>query len=276
MNPDVRGRRLDLCSCGRWVHRDDLRLATQEINYGIENNNFLTSYYNSSYWTCTAEDEGEVSVGAEPNKARYQPPWTRTTTTMNGETITAIDYVTSTAVDMTQTWSGDGVYYYSSGVNASTWTSLVVSCTIGTYHRETAPALTATMGFCDANGANAVEEMSYPFTIRSGVTLWFTKDIADLDGSLSSSALYPYVSVTADSGVKWWVDRCSIEKDATRPGNFVRTKGTAVNRTETERTLAVVKVCKKCRKQIFKDVDPNRFIEGPIEALDTDTETRVV
>jgi len=275
MKPEVNGRRVDRCSCGRRVHRDDLRRALQDVVYSGQNR-FIHSSYHTDLWACDAEDEGEVSVGIGHHVVTSSPSWSYSTTTVGGNTIPSVDTLTVNETGLTQTWSGTGTYRSSAGVDASSWTTLCAAWEIGFYHLESSPEASVTMGLCLSDGTGTVLERTWPWTIKTADRIWFPKTISELDGSLSSSELFFYVTVTADSGVKWWIDRAWLGADVIVPGHFVRTTGTASNYSAPTRVQQMLTVCKDCYKPLWKDVNPDKVTEDAVEPVLVDTDTRVI
>ena len=223
---EVTGRRLDRCDmCGRKTHRYDLVMQAQDELLSIASNNFLYSSYNSTFWTCSSTDAGVISWG---------PRETHRYAITEGATP-------STAVSGgIQTWTGSGTFRSSTAVDASSWTNLVFSCHVGAHQTNTTPTFTVVMGFCDSGGTSKTTERTW--TVNGSKRIWFTKAISGISGP---STLYCYLTVTNVGS--WWVDKLQLEKNATVPGTFATTIGTAINRTTEQRVTRVHKVCPECR-----------------------------
>jgi len=232
--PPSIARQLDRCDvCGKKTHKKNLVRTNMDFLAGEANNYLLYSSYNASGWTAvTASDQGTPSIGPYADVAR----------------VVVSDDNTATESFGSQTWGGSGTLRSTDAIDASTWTSLVFAVDLGPYHRETSPETTFTLGLCDSDGSN--KELQKTVVTSGSLRAWFTINIADLPVSKTSSALYFYVSATA-VGKNWWVDRMQVEKNATRPGTFVPTSGTAVDRVDTP-MMTVRKVCANCREPLFK------------------------
>ena len=76
-----------------------------------------------------------------------------------------------------------------------------------------------------------------------------------------------YITVT---GSNWWADRMQLEKNATVPGQFVKTSGSTVSNTTDQTLMTQRKVCPNCVERVLSKSE--RFgrtdespIDGPVE-----------
>ena len=239
----------DSCDvCGRDVHRKDLVRTQVRFLNAHGSNYFLTSSYNSSYWNCNATDKGNLACGP----------------TDGGRVKVSFDNTVTEALGA-QTWSGTGkVMRSTSAVDASTWTTFVVSAEVGPWftwsagdsefdggHEAQTAELSITMGLCDSDGNNKTSERTWT-GLRTQQRVWCSVTVADIASPLSSSAVYVYWTVTVTGSGYWYIDSMQIEKNATSPGTFKPTAGAAVDITDTK-SMAVRKVCPNCWEPLLKE-----------------------
>ena len=226
-------RQLDRCDvCGKKIHKHKLVRSNMDFLAAAGNNYIQQSSY-ASGWLCTAADAGNISSGPYADRMR----------------IVISDDNTRTESFGTQTWDGAGTFY-GLGTIASDWTSFVFAADVGPYDRETSPEMTFTLGIIDSDGNNPVVYRTV--TTAGSTRAWFTLNIADIPAGKTAAALYPYVATTSTN--KWWVDRLQLEKDVTRPGTFVPTSGSSVDRVDTP-MMTVRKVCPDCREPLLSKTE---------------------
>lgn len=235
------GRQLDRCDvCGKKTHKVDL-VRTQVEFLAAAGSNYLSySSYNATGWSTSGlTDKGVISIGPYADRAR----------------VSISDGNTATEILGSQTWSGDGHLYTASSVDVSSWTSLVFAADVGPYHRSDNRDLTIILSTCDASAT--VEDTLGTWAINSDTRVWATINIASM--TRDSSALYLRLDVTPGTGEYWWADRFQLEKNATRPGTFVPTSGSTVDRVDTP-SVTMRKVCPSCRERVLSKT--NRYGRG--------------
>ena len=246
--PPILHRRLGRCDvCGRPTHIKDLVIQNQEGLALEGENKFLYSAYDSTKWSCTATDGGATSYG--PYCGLY----------MNTPGLSSTTVEQPTLLGGVQTWSGNGVLRtITTATSASGDTNICISAMAGVKQDETAADITIVMGLC--NSGYTVLEPQKTWTFTGGhKRIWFTVPVASLL-SLSSSALFAYFDVTCSG--EWWI--CEMQwEDATKPGTFIETSGTAVTNTADSRKYSAHKVCKRCRKPKWDLTKGTTAVEQP-------------
>ena len=240
---------LDQCShCGTWHPRVDLvrRLTRAEFLEG--SNYFLYSSYNSSGWTCTADDTGKISLGANAGT------WMRISMAASP---TAADPVT--LMKGTQTWQGTGTMSHDTSVDCSDWSYARFGFRAGYYQEE--EDFGVTVAAFASNGATIYPISSIAMTGagRYGGVL----DISTVAAS-DRSALDFYITFTCPTATtQWWVDQFQLEKNVTNQtslGNLIVTNGIAVDRDAQAKTIQVI-ACKDCRDKYNPELQ-NDFNRG--------------
>jgi len=257
-HPTPTGRQLDHCDvCNDEVHRH--KLVRTQVAYELPAGmNLLTqSSYDGTVLVCDASDLGTISLGPVSHECRFQVD----------------DDDNMTEVGGSQTWSGAGDFRSTVAVDVSAYTSIVVSAQAGPYQQDTAGVDTFIMGLCDSSGANKSSQRTWPLV--PGMRIWFAMDVADIASPLSSSGIYVYVT-GGGNATKWFVDELQIEgctsaASTVKPGTFIKTTGSAVNRTTPTATKTVAKVCPDCFEKIWRTSQergiPKGLVEPPINVL---------
>jgi len=259
-NPPVTGRRLGYCNCGRLVHWEDLRMARDVFLQPQSENRLTYSSYNSALWTCDdAADAGAISEG----------PF------LHNYTITYDTDNNASESGGSQTWTGTGTLRTKNGTDCSSATSICFAFEVGPYHRSESPALTIESGLCNSDGSSLFAEKTLTDSVGQRKVYW-SKNIADIDSSLSASELYFYIKVTPVSGQKWFADRVQLEFNKSEPGVFVATSGTATAYSSQQRIWRVVRTCPDCRLYLTKTIDTTVIVEQPTLPIPVGIETEIV
>ena len=227
------GRQLDRCDvCGVKIHKQDL-VRTNMSFLGVAGSNYIQQSSYAPGWLCDAAAAGTISSGPYADRMR----------------IVVSDDNTSTESFGVQTWDGAGTFY-GLGADVSSWTRFVFSADVGPYDRETSPETTFTIGLIDTDGTN--KEVQRTIITSGSLRVWFAMDVADITATKSASAIRPYIATATTN--KWWVDRLQLEKDVTRPGTFIPTLGSSVDRVDTP-LMTVRKVCSNCREPLLSKTE---------------------
>lgn len=254
---------LDRCDvCGKKLHRKDLVRTQVRYNRPSGNNYFLNSYYDGTFWTiaanCTTHSE-DMGLGPDSEDCRAKISESNTLTEIKGAKTFLLSPTGETAI-----------IYTASPTNISSFTRFVFSVYAGQYHANEDPAvLTVAIGNCDSSASTLYELKEV--TTRSGRHIWVAADVADLDSNVDTSATYWYISfrATSDENYYFWVDWMQLEKNATRPGAFIRTSGAAVDHTTEAKIMTSAKVCSRCREKLTLEGEKygkhRREVEPPIE-----------
>jgi hypothetical protein len=249
------GRQLDRCDvCGKKTHKVDLVRTQVEFLAAAGSNYFTYSSYDTNGWTLvTGTSAGTISSGPYADRMR----------------IVVSDGNTSTESFGTQTWTvGAGFSVYSgnvqiksAAVDISSWTSFVVAYDFGFYDRETNVAnLTPACLIYNTDGATGGTSVNTRLRWSMGGRYWGTMSVSDVDSALDTSAAVFHLTVrTHTGGEKVWIDRMQLIKNATRPGTFVPTSGSTVDRTDTA-SVTMRKVCPSCRERVLSKT--NRYGRG--------------
>lgn len=248
----VTGDTLDWCRiCGKWVHRKDLvRQRRPELNL-VGQNLFTYSNYNATLWSCTATDGGKTSQTPRGQylKIVYDESSSPTHTLTGG----------------TQTWTGSGTFS-SGSVDVSAYSTYVVSARVGTRQDEEYPLLTVVVKADSATLAT--------WTIRGGSNRVFgtgsTLSLAD-----PSSVVFSFVvssSLDPDDDFNWWIDEMQLEGNASKPGQYKLTTGSAVTVTSDTMVWEVTTVCPVCRTKHNRLVDTSGETVLPPEVIRTNIE----
>jgi hypothetical protein len=72
-----------------------------------------------------------------------------------------------------------------------------------------------------------------------------------------------YFTVTITGTDYWFIDDISIEGDVTKPTQFLTTSGTAITSQLATPTMAVRKVCKRCRERLLRTSEQYGRSEAP-------------
>jgi hypothetical protein len=201
--------------------------------------NLLTqSSYDGTVLVCDATSQGTISVGPNAHDCRFKVNDDDTLTEVNGS----------------QTWSGSGDFRSTVAIDVSGYTSIVVSAECGPYQQDTAGLDTFIMGLCDSAGANKSAQRTW--SLVPGMRIWFAMDVADVASPLSSSGIYVYIT-GGGNATKWYVDDLHVEgrtsaASGQKPGNFIRTTGSAVIRSTPVAAETVAKVCPEHFEEIWR------------------------
>jgi hypothetical protein len=103
------------------------------------------------------------------------------------------------------------------------------------------------------------------WTINTQTRVWWTATPAEVIAAGAALTTVGFYIAVAGDGY-WWADRMQLEKDATVPGQFVRTSGSTVDNT-TDRTLMTQrKVCPNCVERILSKSERfGRTDESPVD-----------
>jgi hypothetical protein len=129
-------------------------------------------------------------------------------------------------------------------------------------HGASASDLTVAMGLCDSAGANKALQSTWT-GINAMRRLWYTMAVADVASPLVSTGIYVYFTVTITGTDYWFIDDISIEGDVTKPTQFLTTSGTAITSQLATPTMAVRKVCKRCRERLLRTSEQYGRSEAP-------------
>ncbi len=252
-------RQLDRCDvCGKKIHRKDLVRTQARYNRPQGNNYFLYSSYDGSFWVndgnSTLQTQA-MGLGPDSEDARVKIASDNTTTQIRGSKTFLLD-------------TSPSITYTASSTDISSFTSFVFGVYVGQYHANADPAvLTVEIGNCDATIENlyALREV----TTRSGRHVWASANIADLNLGVTPATAYFYVRVSATSSEDfyYWIDWMQLEKNASRPGAFISTSGSALDYTTDKKMMTSVKVCNRCKEQLTTESErgrPRQEAEPPI------------
>jgi hypothetical protein len=245
--PTIAGQ-LDRCDvCGTKIHRNELVRTQVEFVLPEGSNYIVQSSYDGSHWTTDdSADLGGISVGVYADHQRLSLADDNTFTELNGA----------------QTFSsGKKIYTTVACTNPTSWSSLCFSAEVGPYHRSTSPSMTVSLGVFDIGSPSTLYEIK-EWTGNTQRRMWWTATPSEITAAGATlGTLGFYIKVT---GTAWWADRLQLEKNATSPGNFIKTSGTAIDRTE-ETSMAVRKVCPSCLEPLFKKSEKyGRPSEAPV------------
>lgn len=236
--PPTLTRQLDRCDvCGTKIHRMDL-VRTQVEYVSHEGNNYLEySTYDSTGWTkVDSTDRSTIGVlWADDTHLRVN------------------DDNTLTEANGIQTWEDTGTLYTTSlNLDVSTWDSFVFSVEVAPYQNTSItgydPSLTVKMGTISENGDT--KYLSRTWSINGHQRVWYA-DTSPVALTVAASANW-YIEVTAASGMYWMADKFQLEKNATKPGDFISTVGSAVSVSADTAAVAVRKVCPNCYETVLK------------------------
>jgi hypothetical protein len=277
-------RQLDRCDlCGKKIHRKDLVYTNVRYNRPQGNNYFTYSRYNSSLWSIASlvatgnydgfgpNDHGNrVKVGHGAAYGSYE-----TTTEHGGAPTFALSGITNI--------SHSSRLYTSSAIDCSTWDSLVFGLYVGPYHDNRSGSsydsdvftsdMAVAIGVGESSGS-LTQTLRTVYDVRSGRHVWAKLDMEDLDSAITSSSVYFCVSVKMDpiptSTFKIWFDWMQLEKDATVPGAYIETSGSALDYTTEKKLMTVIKVCPDHREQLLSEREqfgrPRQEVELPIDS----------
>jgi hypothetical protein len=276
-------RQLDRCDlCGKKIHKKDLVYTNVRYNRPQGMNYFTYSRYNSALWSMTnltatgsydgfgPNDHGNrVKVGHGAAYGSYE-----TTTEQGGAPTFTFDETSE---------SGEGKVYTSSAVDCSTWTSLVFGLYIGPYHDNRvgsdydSAVETSTMTVAIGVGASSgvkTQTLRTVTGVKSGRHVWAKLNLADLNAAITDSTVYFWVSITFSptptGDFKIWFDWMQLEKNASVPGAYIETIGSALDYTTEAKLMTVLKVCPDHREQLLSEREqfgrPRQEVELPIDS----------
>jgi hypothetical protein len=233
--PAVTGRQLDRCDiCGNKAHKHDLVRTQVEYLQHAGSNSIIQSSWDNSHWADNdSADLGEISVGVYADYQRLSLDTSNDFTEKNGAHTVSTAKMLYTTVAMT---------------DPSAWTNVCFSFEGGPYHRSTTPETTFTFGVYDI-GDTATLYQQKSWTTKTQRRMWWTATPAELtaDGvTLSTLGFY-----IVGTGSSWWAD-CFQCEDATEPGNFIATNGSAVTESVDAARKSVRKVCPRCRERVWR------------------------
>ena len=203
-----------------------------------------------------------------------------------GNSATYGNYETTTEVGGAPTFvvtssASSGEVYTETGFDASSWTSFVVGGYFGIYHDnrvgsdwdddvENIP-ISVSIGVGATSGATT-QTLRTVSGIRSGRHIWAKCNVSDLDTSIDSSSVYFWATITLDStsvgDYKVWFDWFQCEKNASRPGAYISTSGSALDYSTEQKLMTVVKVCPDHRELLTLESErwgkPRWEVEDPI------------
>lgn len=216
--------------CGDWVAMSTLVRKRMRWLQPQGRNDFPYSEYDgTNFWVCGATYDGRTSIG---------------TNAMAAHAIVNADN-TVTNVDGSPTFTGSGTIRSTDATDISAWTSFVMAAEVGT-HQQSQSSLTIVLGLANSDGS--VLTPLRTFTSRGNKRrVWVTANIADL-GAYATSTAYFYITTTVSvAGSKWFIDSMQLEKDATTPGQYVKTTGAATTYATDAMAEGMLVVCPKCR-----------------------------
>jgi len=232
--PPSLARQLDRCDvCGIKIHRDELVRTQVEFMLGEGSNYIVQSSYDGSHWTTDDDaDLGGISLGPYLDNQRLSVAEDGTITELNGaETFSTTKMIyTTVACD-----------------DPSSWSSMVFSCEAGPYHRSTTPETVFTFGVYNiGDTANLFQMKSW--TTSSQRRIWWTATPSEVQAAGATLSTLGFYIV--GTGSSWWADCFQLEKNVTKPGNFIQTSGSTIDRTESS-SMTVRKVCPRCIEPIL-------------------------
>jgi hypothetical protein len=109
--------------------------------------------------------------------------------------------------------------------------------------------------------------------VKSGRHVWAKLNLADLNAGITSSTVYFWVSITFSptptGDFKIWFDWMQLEKNASVPGAYISTAGSALDYTTEAKLMTVLKVCPDHREQLLSEREqfgrPRQEVELPID-----------
>lgn len=265
--PPVIHRQLDRCDvCGTKIHKMDLVRTQVRYNRPEGNNYFTYSYYDGTFWTndgTVTKQSNDWGLGPDSEDARVRI----------GSESGFTDTITTTEIGGAATFlldSSPAIIYTGSSTDISAYTSFVFGVYVGQYHANDDQAeMTVEIGNCNSDASSTYSLKSE--TIRAGKHIWVRANIADLDANVDTSAAYFYIKVTAssDEDYYFWVDWMQLEKDASRPGAFINTSGSALAYTTDQKLLTTAKVCPDCKEYLLRESEqygrPRQEVEPPVQ-----------
>lgn len=274
--PPAIHRQLDRCDiCGRKVHKKDLVRTNVRYNRPEGSNYFTYSRYDSTLW-------GLTNLTATGNYDCFGPN-DHGNRVRVGEGASYGSYETTTEVGGAPSFTitSPGKVYTKTGFDASAWTSLVVGGYFGIFHDNRVGAAydaakeniaaTVAIGVGATSGATT-QTLRTVSNVRSGHHVWATVNVSDLNPAITNSSVYFWATITLDSTptgtYKVWFDWLQCEKDATRPGAYISTAGSALDYSTEQKLMTVVKVCPEHRERLLLESEqfgrPRKEVEHPI------------
>jgi len=233
--PPSLARQLDRCDvCGTKIHRDKLVRTQVEFSFPAGSNYIIQSTYDGSHWTDNdAANLGTISVGPYADNQRLTIDASNNLTELNG----------------TQTISTTKMMYTTVAcADPSAWNSMVFSFEGGPYHRSTTPETVFTFGVYNIGDTAHLYQMK-SWTTSTQRRMWWTATPAEV---LAAGAVLSTIGFyIVGTGSSWWADCFQLEKNATKPGQFVQTSGAAVDRIESS-AMSSRKVCPECFEYVLK------------------------
>jgi hypothetical protein len=260
--PPALGLQLDRCDvCGDKTHRGRLVRTQVEFLELAANNYIIQSSYDDSYWgTNDTAALGAISVGPNADWQRLSLDSDNDLTELRGvETFSTGKRMQSTVAS----------------VDTTSWDSMVFSAEVGPYHRSTTPDITVYLEVLQTGATIPVATIS-TWRINTQTRVWWTLTPEELLAAMTAAfiplpSLADMVFLIECSGGHWWADRVQLEKNATVPGQFVSTSGSAVDNSTDQTLMTQRKVCPNCVERILSKSE--RFgktdespIDEPVEA----------
>ena len=250
--PPALGLQLDRCDvCGDKTHRGRLVRTQVEFLELAANNYIIQSSYDGSHWDTTdTADLGAISVGANAD-------WQRLTLDSDNDL---------SELRGAETFStGKRIYTTVASDDLTSWDSMVFSAEVGPYHRSTTPDLTVTL-MVNTIASPPIEVRVW--TINTQTRVWWTATPAEVAVLGADPADCGFTISVA--GGHWWADRMQLDKDATVPGQYVKTSGSTVSNTTDQTLMTQRQVCPNCVERVLSKSE--RFgrtdespIDGPVE-----------
>lgn len=253
--PPALARQLDRCDvCGDKTHRDSLVRTQVEFLELAANNYCIQSSYDASHWTTNdAAALGAISVGPNADWQRLSLGADNTLSELNGVqtfSTTKMIYTTVATTDLTS------------------WSNMVFSAEVGPYHRSTTPDLSVVLGVYNIGTIGSLFPLK-TWTINTQTRVWWTATPAEV--LAAGAALTTVGFYIVATGGHWWADRMQLDKNATVPGQFVSTSGTAVDNSSDQILMTQRKVCNNCQELILSKSE--RFGKTDESPIDDPVET---
>lgn len=248
----VRGRKLGICHCGRYVPWDDLRIATIPYLQPPAQNRFAFSRYRSPYWTCLATDAGRISEG--PFLHEYS--------------IIYDDNNVASETGGSQTWRGHGVLFTTEGIDCSSANELVVAAEVGPYQGNEHASLLVRLEVSSYDPPTLA--LLREVTINCQTRIW-AHIRAWPDGPLPNfNSVRFHFAVTPVANNAWFVDRLQLEFDVKTPGHYLETTGVPQVYDRPTRLTTTARTCSECRRAWKRTRSTTVITPEPIDPIPID------
>jgi hypothetical protein len=216
------------------VRQLQIRVRPAGTNY------LLYSRYNPTFWSCTADYLGDVSINF--------PRWRHVVEPGDGPARIA---------DGASSFWGDGVFLAADAVDVTGWTTALLQADIGM--NECYQHSTVDVSLDLVFDPGGLSETVYNVAERTevdGITVWGSIAVSTIPLA-HRGALHAQLTVTTETDQEvWWIERLQLQKDATKTSMAtVETKGAAVAYTTDGRVLGMTVVCQKDWEPLAKQVN---------------------